>query len=193
MITPSHMIYSWAIAKATKKVPDKRRTLAFVAGGVVPDLPTYAFFFVNTFLLGTSQQLMWDMLYFDSVWSPFITLSHSLILWPIILLFAAILKKNLLKYFAVSALLHVAIDFFVHHDDAYRHFWPLTDWKFFSPVSYYDPQYFGYWVNMSDSILVVALLGWLGTIYTKNTKLQYVIGSLIVLYVVMNAASLYFV
>jgi hypothetical protein len=193
MITPSHMIYSWAIAKATKQVPDKRRTLAFVAGGLIPDLPTYAFFFVNTFLLGTSQQLMWDTLYFDSAWSPFITLSHSLILWPIILLVAVILKKNLLKYFTVSALLHVVLDFFVHHDDAYRHFWPLTDWKFFSPLSYYDPKHYGNWVGAIDSILIIGLLLWLTTIYTKNTKLQYVSGSLIVLYVVMNVVSLYFV
>jgi len=58
MITPSHMIYSWAVAKATDSKPNKSRTLAFVAGGVVPDLPVYVFFFVNTFFLGTSQQLM---------------------------------------------------------------------------------------------------------------------------------------
>jgi len=53
------MIYSWALAKATDPKPNKLRTLVIVAGGLVPDLPAYVFFFVNTFILGTSQQLMW--------------------------------------------------------------------------------------------------------------------------------------
>ena len=183
MITPSHIIYSWAIAKATKASPDRRRTLAFIAGGVVPDLPTYAFFFVHTVILGTSQQLMWDTLYFDSAWSPLITLSHSLVLWPFVLLCAAVFKQRLLKYFAISAVLHVSLDFFVHHDDAYRHFWPLTDWKFLSPLSYYDPQYFGNWVSAIDSILVIGLLVWLGTRYT-NAKARYGIATIVILYII---------
>jgi hypothetical protein len=183
MITPSHIIYSWAIAKATKKSPDKRRTLAYVAGGLVPDLPTYVFFFVNTFLLGTSQQKMWDILYFESVWSPFITLSHSLVLWPVILLLATIVKQSLIKYFASSAFFHVSLDFFVHHDDAYRHFWPVTEWKFMSPFSYYDPQYFGNWVSGIDTLVVIGLLAWLSTIYT-NKKARVGIMVIIILYIV---------
>ena len=182
MITPSHMIYSWAIAKATKKVPDKRRTLAIVAGGLVPDLPVYMFFLVHTFIIGSAQSDMWSMYYFDSAWTPFITLSHSLILWPLLLLFAILMKRTLTKYFAISALLHVSLDFFVHHDDAYRHFWPLTDWKFMSPLSYYDPQYFGNWVSGIDTVLIIGLLAWLSTIYT-NTKARVGIAVVVLLYI----------
>jgi len=170
MITPSHMIYSWALAKATDPKPNKRRTLAFVWGGLVPDLPTYAFFIVHTALLGTSQRLMWDVLYFDSAWSPFITLSHSLLLWPVLLLFAALAKRALLRLFAISALLHVSLDFLVHHDDAYRHLWPLSDWKFMSPVSYWDPAYYGNWASLFDAVLVIALLTWLVSHYKKPQK-----------------------
>lgn len=177
------MIYSWAVAKATDSRPNKARTLAFVAGGIVPDLPTYVFFFVNTFILGTSQQLMWDTLYFDSIWTPFITLSHSLLLWPLLLLFAAVTKHALLRLFATSALLHVCIDFFVHHDDAYRHFWPISEWKFYSPLSYYDPQYFGNWVSGIDTLLVIGLLIWLTTLYPNN-RARIGIAIVIVLYVV---------
>jgi len=53
------MIYSWALAKATDPQPNKLRTLVIVSGGLIPDLPAYTFFFVHTFILGTSQQLMW--------------------------------------------------------------------------------------------------------------------------------------
>ena len=191
MITPSHMIYSWALAKATDPQPNKLRTLVIVAGGLVPDLPAYTFFFVNTFILGTSQQLMWDVLYFDSAWSPLITLSHSLLLWPLLLLVATITKQRLLQWFSLSALLHASLDFFVHHDDAYRHFWPLTDWRFFSPLSYYDPLYYGSWVNSVDSIIVIALLAWLGSIY--NSKWARIgIGTLIVLYVFVYIIGWFF-
>lgn len=182
MITPSHIIYSWVIAKTTQGAPDKKRTLSFIAGAVAPDLPVYTFFFVHTFILGTSQQLMWDTLYFDSAWSPLITLSHSLIIWPLLLLGAVLCKQSLLKFFAASALLHVTLDFFVHHDDAYRHFWPLTDWKFMSPLSYWDPQYYGNWVGGIDTLVVIGLLVWLSTIYT-NTKARVGIFIVILMYI----------
>lgn len=182
MITSSHMIYSWAVAKATDSKPNKARTLAFAAGGLVPDLPTYVFFFVNTFILGTNQQLMWDTLYFDSAWSPFITLSHSLLLWPLLLVLAIYTKQMLLRFLATSALLHVTFDFFVHHDDAYRHFWPLTEWKFYSPLSYYDPMYYGNWVSSIDSIVIIGLLLWLDSLYT-NTKARVGIAMIIILYI----------
>jgi len=191
MITPSHMIYSWALAKATDPQPNKLRTLAFVAGGLIPDLPTYTFFFVHTFLLGTSQQLMWDTLYFDSAWSPFITLSHSLLLWPLLLLGAALTKQRLLKFFAMSGLLHVTLDFFVHHDDAYRHFWPLSDWKFMSPISYWDPAYFGNWVGLVDTVFIIALLTWLWSIYKNHKKIQYLAMGLVTMYVVLQSVQLF--
>jgi len=191
MITPSHMIYSWAFAKIARQRPKRIDTLLIVSGGFIPDVPTYLFFFVNTFILGTSQQLMWDTLYFDSVWSPYITLSHSLLLWPLLLLFATIAKQRLLQLFSASAFAHVVLDFFVHHDDAYRHFWPLTNWKFLSPLSYYDPQYYGTWVSTIDSLLIIGLLAWLSTIYT-NTRSRIGIGIIILLYVAALVASIIF-
>ena len=38
-----------------------------------------------------------------------------------------------------AALVHLTLDFPLHNDDARAHFWPLTNWKFTSPVSYWDP------------------------------------------------------
>ena len=125
---------------------------------------------------------MWDTLYFDSAWTPFITLSHSLILWPMLLLLATLTKQALLRYVSAAALLHVCMDFFVHHDDAYRHFWPLSDWKFLSPLSYYDPKYYGDWVGAIDAVVVIGLLVWLATLYT-NRKARIGIGAIVGLYV----------
>lgn len=188
MITPSHMIYSWVFAKATDQRPNKLRTVALVAGGLVPDIPTYAFFCVHTFLIGSAQTDMWSIYYFDSAWSPFITLSHSLLLWPVLLLFATITKRTLLKFFSASALFHITLDFFVHHDDAYRHFWPLSDWQFSSPLSYYDPLYYGNLVSSFDSILIISLLLWLGTVYT-NKKARFGILVIVLLYLAALVVS----
>ena len=48
-----------------------------------------------------------------------------------------------LAVIAIAALLHLSLDFPLHADDAHRHFWPVTDWRFASPVSYWDPQAYG--------------------------------------------------
>ena len=42
-----------------------------------------------------------------------------------------------------AALLHLGLDFLMHHDDGRAHFWPLSDWIFQSPVSYWDPRHYG--------------------------------------------------
>lgn len=49
----------------------------------------------------------------------------------------------LLLVFALSGLLHLAGDLPLHAEDAHRHLWPLSDWRFISPVSYWDPAHYG--------------------------------------------------
>jgi len=191
VITPSHIIYSWAVAKASDSKPNKNRTLAIVTGSFLPDVPTYLFFFVHTFILGTAQQTMWDKLYFNSAWSPLITLSHSLLLWPILVLLSMLCKQKILLWVSTSATAHAVLDFFVHNDDAYRHFWPLSDWKFTSPVSYWDPVHFGTLFGLIDFVVVILLLSWLHTQYTYKWTLR-AIRSLMVLYVVITFTPLFF-
>ena len=58
-----------------------------------------------------------------------------------------------LALFALAALLHLACDLPVHADDAHRHFWPLTDWRFHSPVSYWNPAQGGDWFVFVEAAL----------------------------------------
>jgi hypothetical protein len=120
MITPSHIIYSWALARKTEtpvlnsgQNPTSKRTLAFVLGALFPDTPTYLFFIVCGLILGYSGEVMWDDMYFNSDWSIPITLSHSLILWPTLIATASLLGWKFLQWFSLSALLHVLVDFLV--------------------------------------------------------------------------------
>ncbi len=169
MITPSHLIYSWALAKTTESgttpTNNRHRTLAFIIGALLPDTPVYIFFIVNGLILGYGHEQLWDDMYFNSGWSILFTLSHSLLLWPLLALLGHFLKIRLLVLLALSALLHISVDLLVHTEDAYKHFWPLTDWRFISPVSYWNRAEYGQYVGVFDSLLVLGLLTYLFTRY----------------------------
>lgn len=173
MITPSHIIYNWALARAGKLTGAAQQ--AFIVGGFLPDVPTYLFFLVHTFIVGTAQDVMWDTLYFDSAWTPFITLSHSFLLWPTLLLCAYLLQKRVLIALALGSLLHSILDFFVHHSDAYRHFWPLSNWTFQSPISYWEPAHFGTLFTAVDAAVVLLLLCWLFNTTTQVRMRRFIL------------------
>lgn len=178
MITPSHIIYSWAVARKTEtpgqnrdKSLTSKRILAFVLGALFPDTPTYLFFIVCGVILGYSGETMWDDMYFNSGWSIPITLTHSFILWPLLIAVACYFGWHLIRWFSISAFLHAAVDFFVHTADAYRHFWPVSDWKFVSPISYWNNAEYGRYVSTFDSLLVIGLLAYLYTKYTGRWRI----------------------
>ncbi len=180
MITSSHIIYSWALAKKTQKnnapeqlsnaKPAQRRTLAFVLGALFPDIPTYLFFIVMGLILGYSGETMWDDMYFNSGWNIPITLTHSLWLWPLLIVIGAYLKRNFLRWFSISALIHTIVDLCVHTDDAYKHFWPFSDLTFVSPISYYNPAEYGLYMSAFDSLVVLGLLTYLYTQYVGKWR-----------------------
>ena len=189
MITPSHIIYSWALAKKTESTGEtnKKRTLAFVLGALFPDTPTYLFFLVCGVLLGYSGQLMWDDMYFNSGWAIPITLTHSFILWPLLIAISSYGGWKFLRWFSISAFLHALVDFCVHTDDAYRHFWPFSDWRFHSPISYYNPSEYGIYVSAFDSLLVLGLLTYLFTRYQR--KWRFMISLIGLLYLIRLVAE----
>lgn len=160
MITTSHAIYSLFLYRAThnKLYYLTLPALSALIGGIVPDIITYIFYLYYRFFQGVSSTVIWDSLYFNSPWSPFITLSHSFILWTTIIFFAVVFTWPLLRWLAIGALFHTVVDFFVHNEDAYANFWPLSNWRFESPISYWDPNLFGLIVSRFDAIFVIIIL-----------------------------------
>ena len=71
---------------------------------------------------------------------------------------------------AIAALLHIALDFPLHADDAHRHFWPVSDWRFFSPVSYWDPAHNGL---VGGGIETLSLLFATGMLWWRFTGLRW--------------------
>ena len=55
-----------------------------------------------------------------------------------------------------SMLLHCAADFFLHHDDAHRHLFPLLQFRFSSPISYWDAARYGRIVSLVEIVITIA-------------------------------------
>ncbi len=68
---------------------------------------------------------------------------------------ALALRNRLATAFAGAGLLHVATDFPLHNDDARPHFWPLSDWVFESPLSYWDSDHHAAYVAPLELLVVL--------------------------------------
>ena len=91
-------------------------------------------------------------------------------MWAAIVLVGFLVFRRSEKYkavglglliFGAAALTHVLGDFPVHNDDAHVHFWPFTDWRFHSPVSYYQSAHYGGVFRPFEMILDVCLAAYL--------------------------------
>jgi hypothetical protein len=156
MTTPVHVIYNLALlGSGREKSP--REMWAIGTGAFAPDVFVFVFFLYTNFLTALSFETIWSDLYFNSFWNVFFTLGHSFILLPILGLGAYYLGRKAIALFFGNAFFHAILDFFTHAEDAYAHFYPLSSWKFQSPISYWDPQYYGEYVGLAST--VVALYG----------------------------------
>ena len=140
MNTPSHML----IGAAFFARPLAPATLvAALAGGLVPDLSMFVLVLWSTLVIGLPEQEIFGRLYFSDAWQTIFAVDHGFLIWGTLFISAVWGGHILLRAFAGSGLLHAFADFATHHDDARRQFWPMSDWVFQSPVSYWDRQFYG--------------------------------------------------
>lgn len=136
MNTVAHIVIASAIL-ARREQP--RRNWVVILAALVPDFSMFVFFAWSR-IMGWSGPETWDVKYWTEPWQTFGAISNSFVLAAAILTVALWRKWQLLAIACGAILLHLALDFPLHADDAHRHFWPVTDWRFFSPVSYWDPR-----------------------------------------------------
>lgn len=135
MNTPAHLVFG-AVAFGRPDVP--RTTFGALAGSLAPDISLYLMTAVSIWGLGISPQTVFRELYYSGGWQQVFAIDNSFVLWGLALAVATRARSAPAIAFTGAALLHLAFDFPLHTHDARMHFWPLTEWRFESPVSYWD-------------------------------------------------------
>jgi hypothetical protein len=153
MMTTSHAFFTYAFAPAGPAVARA------VIGSVLPDLPfwimppAYALWRGRWAgaLVATKDGLISGTL---------LRAGHSLVVWA----FAAALVAGLAPDWMPLIwgwLGHVASDFVTHHGEPHAHFYPLSDWRYASPVSYYEWDHHAAYFMAGEGLLAgLILTGW---------------------------------
>lgn len=160
MNTPTHLLISAAVlAKPGEK--NRAANWAVLTGALLPDLSIFVMFFWTRIVMGYPEDLIWREIYFTPFWQSIGMVGNSIPLYAALAVVAWSRDWTIALVLALSALLHLSFDFPFHHDDAHAHFWPLTTWRFQSPLSYWDPDHFGLWVAATELGLGLALVTYL--------------------------------
>ncbi len=161
MNTPTHLLIS-ATALATSPAdpvrPPRGHYMLILFGGIIPDLAIFIMFFWERLIQGVGELELWRDVYWLEPWQTLVAIGNSAPLYGLILLGGTLYRAPLVIVFSASALLHLLFDFPVHHDDARPHLWPFSDWRFVSPLSYWDRNHFGDIVSGVEVALALGLI-----------------------------------
>lgn len=206
MMTQTHSLIAVALLAHPQR-PIKQN-VAILIGSLIPDVAIFCLFIWAQFQ-GVSGQELWQDIYFSEPMLTFTAIGNSLPLYGFLLLVfvsIAILrskhttlptnslttKNNLWTYisgstmalFALAAITHLLGDFPVHASDAHPHFWPFSNWRFESPVSYWDDKHHGQIYSFFEAILGV-LLSVIVFRRFKNVFVRILTGLAILFYIVV--------
>jgi hypothetical protein len=168
--TPAHVIFSlgvlgWKNASSF--------AVAIALGALFPDLAMILFYAVEK-LQGVAEEVIWNQHYFLPTWQNWFDITNSIPLLAIFAVCCLVLGRKALALFFASAIFHCVLDFLVHHDDSHRHFFPFSRYRFESPVSYWDPAYYGNIVGLLEAtvFVVIAVLLWIQDKSAKTYPFQ---------------------
>jgi len=142
--------------------------LALLLGALLPDASLFVMW-GQAKLAGIPEARIWGELYYSDFWQASAAVTNSLPVFAALALLAWVgggrllgerttRLSSMLLAIAAGALLHVVTDLPLHHDDGHPHFWPVSDWIFSSPVSYWDPAHYGRAWSILEIALAAALL-----------------------------------
>lgn len=143
MNTPAHLLIGAAVFA---RPPRGRVLMAAVLGSILPDLSLYLLAGVSLFLLGIPEHVVFGQLYYSTPWQTVFAIDNSFLLWGAVLCLSLWRGWHLIRVGAGAGLLHLALDFVLHAGDGRPQFWPLSNWVFHSPVSYWDSSHHALWV-----------------------------------------------
>lgn len=151
MNTPAHLLVGGALFGRASKTT----LFAALAGSFLPDASLYIMGGVALWILQIPPQRVFNELYFSDAWQTVFAIDNSVLVWGMLLLVALRRGSDWGVALTAAALTHIALDFPLHHDDGRPHFWPLTNWVFESPISYWDRAHGASWVAPIEAVLAL--------------------------------------
>jgi hypothetical protein len=166
MHTYSHAIYTWAVAHFARQEASNA-AVAGAAGAALPDLPT----------LSKASRLLWSrrntitkkeflkaMEYFEEPSGRLDLTLHSLVpVGSLLVLYKALGLKDrdphgALLFFLLGWAGHNLLDLPTHAEDARPPFWPLSKWRWKSPISYWDRKFYALPCLVLEHAAILALV-----------------------------------
>lgn len=141
MNTPAHLLIG-AVAFAKPNAP--KVNAAALIGAIAPDVSLYILSAWSLLIMDQTPRYVFDELYFSPTWQRVFAVDNSFVLWAALFAIAWGLRRQWLIAFSGAGILHLLADFLLHNEDARAQFWPISDWVFHSPISYWDPNHYGH-------------------------------------------------
>lgn len=186
MNSPTHSLLALALLS---KRGQTKRNWAVLLGSLIPDAAIYIWAPYQKFVNGVSGIEMWDKLYFEPPMQNLIAVFNSIPIYGALATLGYMMRAKLwgklLLFFALAALIHMATDFPVHGHDAYRHFWPLSDWRFHSPISYWETDLHAGWVSLVEALIGLSCIVILWRRFPK-LWVKVILGLLAALYILIQ-------
>ena len=158
MNTPAHLILGLGVLSR----PDSPKVnLAAAAGSLLPDLSLYLLGSYALFVSNVPPGIVFGEMYYSDAWQRIFAIDNSVFVWLCAGAAGWWFRRDWLMVFGIAGILHVATDLPLHHDDGRQHFWPISDWIFESPISYWDPSRYGGIVGPLEVLLCMALAVWM--------------------------------
>lgn len=155
MNTPTHVLVA---AAALMRPAAPRANAAVLIGALLPDVSIYILYLWARVIEGLPSMEVWRVIYWQEPWQTLSAICNSIPLYLVALAIAVYAGPRWLFLLAAAALLHVGLDLPVHNSDAHRHFWPLSDWRFNSPVSYWNSDHHGDIVRPIEFAAALAMI-----------------------------------
>lgn len=152
MNTPAHIVLGLTLLTRGE---GRRHAGWIVLGSSLPDLPMLLFYLWQRAVAKIPERVIWGESYFQPHWQDFFDVFNSLPLASAALALCWWKGFRSGVFASAAVLLHQLTDLPFHREDAHRHFLPFSEWRFASPVSYWDPQYFGAWVALAEVLLLL--------------------------------------
>jgi hypothetical protein len=165
MNTQTHILLAAALLTRSGR-ENRRNNAAVLVGAFAPDALIFVMF-VWSKLTGVPENEVWRVWYFTPPWLTAIDWMNSIPLFTAIALLGWLLVRHSQSYasvammtmlFALAALTHIFGDLPLHVNDGHAHFVPFSQWRFVSPVSYWDPRHYGDIFSKLELALALALI-----------------------------------